>query len=128
MGKNEFRTYLFSRLSEPVITDVRYKMPKFNLEDYLYGAFIVMKGKESHNIVLEFSPWARSYIETRKFVRDQKLEVLPNGGLRMSFWLSSLLEVERWVRWWGEDCTVIGSEGLKERLRRYRDGHLAKLG
>ncbi len=119
--KNEMRTYLLSRVSHPALTEVKFKDPKFDLDKYLFGAFIIMKGNESHDIVLEFSPWAATYIENRTFTRDQKVEKLPDGGLRMSFWLSSLVEVECWVRHWGPNCKVISSEGLKQRLRDYRD-------
>ncbi len=119
--KNEERTYLLSRISKPVVTERTFEDPKFDIDEYLKGAFIIMKGKESHDIVVEFSPWARTYIENRTFTRDQKVKKLPNGGLRMSFWLSCLDEVEMWVRFWGANCKVIGSEGLKDRMRKYRE-------
>ncbi|MBA4147704.1 MAG: transcriptional regulator [Verrucomicrobia bacterium] len=126
--KDAQRTYLLSRAEDIQITDVTFEKPKFCLKKYLKGAFIVMTGDESHDVVVEFEPWAAAYIRNRTFTSDQKVEELPNGRLRISFWLSYLGEVEMWVRHWGKNALVIGPEPLRERMLSYGDWLGGKYG
>ncbi len=114
--KNENRTYLLSRIRDAVVTQDKFEKMKFDLKEYLEGCFIVMKGSESHDIVVEFNAWAAPYIRNRRFVNKQKIEELPNGGVRISFWLSCLGEVEQWIRSHGANAYVVGPEPLRQRM------------
>jgi predicted DNA-binding transcriptional regulator YafY len=121
-GKSgEFRTYMLSRMKEPVLLDEKFKRQKFDLDEYLEGAFIINKGsgKEWFEVVVEFDAWASAYIRNRQFTANQKIDELPGGGLRISMKLTCLEEVEAWVCYWREHARVISPLPLVERLYEY---------
>ncbi|MDB6026455.1 MAG: transcriptional regulator-like protein [Verrucomicrobiales bacterium] len=116
----DYRTYLLSRADCATITEGKFKKPKnFNLDDHLDGAFIIMKGKESHDVVIEFDRWAAAYIRNRRFTRDQKVEELANGGLRISMHLTCLEEVEAWIGYWRTHARAVSPAPLVNRLHDY---------
>ena len=116
----DMRTYMLSRLNSATLGTQKFKKPKdFNLDDYLDGAFIIMKGKESHDVVIEFDSWAAPYIRNRQFTRDQKIAELANGGLRISMHLTCLEEVEAWICYWRTHAKAIGPAPLVNRLHEY---------
>ena len=116
----DYRTYLLSRAACAKVTEEKFKKPKnFNLDDHLDGAFIIMKGKESHDVVIEFDRWAAAYIRHRRFTRDQKIEELENGGLRISMHLTCLEEVEAWICYWRTHARAVSPPALVNRLHDY---------
>jgi predicted DNA-binding transcriptional regulator YafY len=116
----DMRTYMLSRLTSAVSGTEKFKKPKsFYLDDYLDGAFIIMKGKESHDVVIEFDSWAAPYIRNRKFTRDQKIEELGKGALRISMHLTCLEEVEAWICYWRTHAKAVGPTALVNRLHDY---------
>ena len=116
----EMRTYMLSRLRCASVANEKFKKPKnFNLDDHLDGAFIIMKGKESHDVVVEFDSWAAPYIRNRTFTRDQKIEELDNGGLRISMHLTCLEEVEAWICYWRTHARAVSPAPLINRLHDY---------
>ncbi len=119
-GAKDYRTYLLSRAACAEITTEKFKKQKnFNLDDHLDGAFIIMKGKESHDVVIEFDRWAAAYIRQRRFTRDQKVEELENGGLRISMHLTCLEEVEAWICYWRTHSRAVSPPALVNRLHDY---------
>ena len=70
-------------------------------------------------MVVEFDDWAAAFIRNRDFTPDQKIEELPNGGLRISMHLTALEEVEAWVAYWRQHAFVISPPALQERLFAY---------
>ncbi|MDB6027821.1 MAG: helix-turn-helix, type 11 domain protein [Verrucomicrobiales bacterium] len=121
LKSQEPRTYMLSRLSAVEFTEQKFiKKPKnFNLDNHLDGAFIILKGKESHDVVVEFDAWASAYIRNRVFTRDQKVEELNNGGLRISMHLTALEEVEAWICYWRTHARAVGPAALVNRLHDY---------
>jgi predicted DNA-binding transcriptional regulator YafY len=116
----EPRTYMLSRMKKLEITGATFIKPKdYTIEKHFEGAFIVLKGKESHDVVIEFDAWAAAYIRNREFTPDQKIEELPNGGLRISMHLTALEEVEAWVCYWRDHAYVVSPGPLRERLYAY---------
>jgi predicted DNA-binding transcriptional regulator YafY len=115
-----FRTHMLSRISSVEFTQEKFKKPKnFRLDDYLEGAFIILKGNENHDVVIEFDQWASAYIRNRVFTRDQKIEELENGGLRISMHLTALEEVEAWIAYWRTHARAISPPALVNRLHDY---------
>jgi predicted DNA-binding transcriptional regulator YafY len=127
---NDFRTYLLSRLSAPEVLEEKFKRKPFNLDDYLDGAFIIMRGtgKEVYDVTVEFDAWAAAYIRNRQFTRDQKIEELPNRGLRISMRLTCLEEVEAWVAYWREHAYVVSPRPLQERFYKLGQYYVCRYG
>ncbi len=111
------RTFVLTRLSEPMLLSERFDKPKdFNADEYLRGSFGVLKGSEDFEVVIEFDLWASDLLRGRKWHPSQKLIELPNGCAQMQMRLSSLDEIERWILNWGTHATVVRPEQLRERV------------
>ena len=120
--KNKYRTYMLSRMSDIEITNEKFKIPAdFCIKKHFEHAFIVLGGDEEHKVDVEFDAWAAPYIRGRKFMPDQTMEELPNGGLRLKFTVGALEEVAAWVCWWRQHARVHGSPDLINHMRVYRD-------
>ena len=116
----EMRTYMLSRMEKPSLTNEKFKKPKnFSIEKYLDGALIIMKGNESHDVVVEFDRWAAAYVRNREIIKGQTIEEIPGGGLRISFHVTCLEEVEAWVAYWRQHAYVVSPPALQDRFHDY---------
>jgi proteasome accessory factor B len=102
------RTYLFAidRVSKLELTRKRFDYPAdFSPEGLFEGAFGIFQGTEEHAVELVFSdkPWLHRYLTERCWHPTQSFEKLDDGTLRMRFAVSSMVEVEPWIRSFGED-------------------------
>jgi len=85
----------------------------FRVEDYLKGSFRAVRGDGDYRVVLRFrTDVARRFAEKR-WHASQILEPQPDGSLIARMHLSSLVEVKRWVMWWGMDCEVLQPDELR---------------
>jgi predicted DNA-binding transcriptional regulator YafY len=117
----EFKTYLLSRMNDAKVLEEQFKRRHFDIDEYLEGAFIIMKGtgKEWFDVVVEFDSWAAAYVRNRRYTKYQKFDELPDGGLRVSLKLTCLEEVEAWICYWRHHARVVSPLPLVERLYSY---------
>ena len=52
----------------------------------------------------------------RRWHPSQQITELPGGGMRVSFHLDKLEEIEQWVLSWGAHATVVRPQALADRL------------
>jgi predicted DNA-binding transcriptional regulator YafY len=117
VDRADIRTFVLTRLSEPVLTKDRFEKRKdFNPDEYLRGSFGVLKGSEDFEVVIEFDLWASDLLRGRQWHPTQEFVELPNGCAHVRFRLSSLDEIERWVLNWGTHATVVRPNLLRERV------------
>lgn len=115
--RNAIRTFLVTRLSQPVVTDERFEKPKdFDADKYLRGSFTVLKGEADYEVVIEFDAWAADLLRGRQWHPSQEFIELPNRTAQIRMRLSSLDEVERWVLNWGIHATVVRPNELVVRV------------
>ncbi len=117
MDRAAIRTFVLTRLREPVLSSERFKKPKnFNPDEYLRGSFGVLKGTEDYEVVIEFDLWASDLLRGRQWHPTQEFFALPNGCAHVRMRLSSLDEIERWVLNWGIHAMVVRPMQLRERI------------
>jgi predicted DNA-binding transcriptional regulator YafY len=86
----------------------------FRAEDYMKGSFRAMRGEGEYDVVLRFrADIARRFAEKR-WHASQVVEAQSNGSLIVRMHLSSLVEIRRWVMWWGLDCEVLEPQELRD--------------
>jgi proteasome accessory factor B len=113
------RTFVFFRVTELKLTDERFTvMPQFDLNKELEGSMGVFKGKEKHEVVIEFDAWGADDVRGRTWHGSQKLTNQPDGSLLVKMTLNNLDEVERWVLGFGEHARVIEPKELRERVEK----------
>lgn len=116
--RQEVRTFALDRITRIALTDSSFEVqPGFSIEKYLADSLTIERG-EPRKVVIEFSPEEAVYIQGRKWHKSQILEVLPDGGLRMTLTIGGLGEVKRWVMSMGPNAWVREPADLKEEIRR----------
>ncbi len=73
----------------------------FRVEDYLRGSFRAFRGGNDHHVVLRFKPEVARRFAEKKWHASQLLEPQPDGSLIARLHLNNLVEIKRWVMWWG---------------------------
>lgn len=100
-------------------TDYFARPADFDISTYLGNSFRAVRGDsdESWNVILRFRPEMAGRIQEKVWHHTQQLERQPDGFLLMKLHVSSLVEIRRWVMFWGADCEVIGPEELRRQIR-----------
>ncbi|MBP8261708.1 MAG: WYL domain-containing protein [Verrucomicrobia bacterium] len=118
VDRQDMRTFVLTRLSDPEITDDRFVIPEsFDPNHYLKGAFSAFKGKADYEVVIDFDIWATDLIRGRQWHASQEITLLPQGCSRMRLRLSSIEEMVGWVLSWGAHATVVRPIELVNRVR-----------
>jgi proteasome accessory factor B len=113
------RTFVPMRIQSAVPTGKTFNRPKkFSLENWLRGSFGVVQGTGDYQVVLRFPAAAADYLREKKWHESQQLRDLPDGGVEVSFRLSGLTEVQRWVLSWGGHCQVVAPPELVAAVRQ----------
>ncbi len=76
----------------------------------------VVFGDEQFDVTVDFTPQAAVRVRETTWHVTQRLEELPDGGVRLRFVLPSLLEFVPWVLGWGAGATVVGPGALRDQI------------
>lgn len=96
-----------------------FTMPAgFKLEDVLHGAFGPHLPDEDgpHDILVEFAADKAAYVTSRTWHDSQRVEVMPDGAVRVSMHLPALGPVRSWVLEWGAAARALEPNKLVEAI------------
>jgi predicted DNA-binding transcriptional regulator YafY len=98
----------------------------FSVQAYLGNSFRAVRGEgPGYRVALRFTPGSAGRIAEKSWHRSQEAERTADGGLVLRLEVSELVEVKRWVLFWGADCEVLEPAELREQiveeLRRLRE-------
>jgi predicted DNA-binding transcriptional regulator YafY len=71
------------------------------------NAFGIFDDGQLLDVKLKFSRAVAFYVEERTWHPSQKLKRHKDGSLTLNFRASGRIEIERWIRGWGEECEVL---------------------
>jgi len=95
-----------------------FKTPSdFNMKDYFHSSFGIYKGKSIQEVTLRFTPEKAKWIKDQVWHKDQKVKLLKDGSLEISFPVSDFSEVEREILRHGSDVEVIKPKSLRELIK-----------
>lgn len=77
-----------------------------------------MHGGKPERVVIAFDAYQSRWIRERQYHPSQSIEELPNGGLLLSFEVTGLSEVKRWVMAYGSHATVRQPVALRHDIAR----------
>ena len=100
-------------------TGETFAAPKdFDISTYLGNSFRAVRGDsdQTWNVTLKFRPSMAGRLQEKIWHHTQQLEPQPDGSLLIKLNVSSLVEIRRWVLYWGEDCQVLEPEELREQI------------
>ena len=125
--RNDIRMFAVQRILSLRETGETFDRPAdFRVEDYLRGSFRAVRGDGDYHVVLRFrADVARRFTEKR-WHASQVLERQRDGTLIARMQLSSLVEIKRWIMWWGLDCEVLQPDELRTSIASELRGMLAR--
>jgi len=116
-AKRDLRTFALHRLTRPQLTAEKFTKPKnFDPAELLRGSLNVFKGREDHDILIQFDPWAADEIRDRRWHSSQQITNFPNGSCQLRLRLSSLEEITGWILSFGIHATVLQRSTLAQRI------------
>ena len=113
------RMFVPSRIRSARETGERFERPaEFRIEDYLDGTFRAMRGEgKPSRVRLRFTAEAARYVREKEWHPTQQLKEQRDGGVELTFRLSHLEEVKRWVMSYGAKCRVLEPAELRGMVR-----------
>jgi predicted DNA-binding transcriptional regulator YafY len=116
-GTTEPRNWRLDRMSGFVVSNEAAAAPaEFDLHRYANASFGVFRDKVE-DVVLRVSSGARPDAIHWQFHPDQNVEMLDDGGFRVRFRASGMLELAWHLFTWGTQITVEGPERLRQIMR-----------
>jgi proteasome accessory factor B len=118
LGRKDLRTFVLNRIVHLGKPGARFEKPAdFDIEERLRSCFGVFRETHTYKVRIRFDAFAARLVAERAWHPSQVLKTFRNGEVELSFTLSSLIEVERWVLSWGRHATVQTPKELRERIR-----------
>lgn len=123
LDRDAIRVFVVGRIREPQLTSGRFKRPEgFSGKEYLKRSFGIFRGNADYRVVIDLDPWAADVFRDRRWHSSQQVEQTAEGGMRVSFQLDNLEEIESWVLAWGLHATVLEPRELATRVARIAQG------
>jgi proteasome accessory factor B len=117
--KQDFRDFLCSRVLAVEHTNVTFLPdPDFSLDQHKKDSQLFASEAPSIEIVAEFDKYAAHWIRLKKVHVSQKVLERSDGSLEVSFQVSSLENIMRWILSFGEHARILAPLELQERVRR----------
>jgi predicted DNA-binding transcriptional regulator YafY len=117
--RQDTRMFAIQRVQSVRETGEGFVRPSgFRIAEFLKGSFRAVRGDGDYHVVLRFrSDVARRFAE-KQWHASQVLEAQTDGTLIARMQVSSLVEIKRWVMWWGIDCEVLEPAELRDLITR----------
>jgi predicted DNA-binding transcriptional regulator YafY len=116
--RNEIRDFALSRISGGKVLTQSFKTPAdFDFKKYFLSTFGLYKGKSTKEVTLRFTPEKSKWIKDQIWHKDQKVKLLKDGSLEISFPVSDFSEIKREILKHGDAVMVIKPESLRELIK-----------
>ncbi len=114
--KQAIRTFVIARFKKDKLAwgGERFQRPKgFNPVAYLGSSLGIHVGECRHIVECRISPAGAHHVEERLWHKSQKVQRETDGGCKITFEVSDLGDVKRWVLAFGSDCEVLAPQELR---------------
>ena len=112
--REDVRTFRPSRIRSIKETGEQFARPAdFDVTRYFDGAFGIVHGDKPQLVRLLLGGLASRYVLERKWHPSQKERRRRDGRVEISFRLTHLAEIKRWVLAWGSECEVLAPAELR---------------
>jgi predicted DNA-binding transcriptional regulator YafY len=116
----ELRTFKLERIEyAELLEKAPFKVPAdFDGPALLERAWGVMYGDEEPvEVHLRFSTWVERRVKETIWHPSQRI-VDTQDGCEMTLQIGDMLEIENWIRGWGDDCEVLAPASLREKIAK----------
>jgi predicted DNA-binding transcriptional regulator YafY len=116
--RDEIRDFALSRISETKVLSKSFKTPAdFDFKKYFLSTFGLYKGKSTKEVTLRFTPEKSKWIKDQIWHKDQKVKLLKDGSLEISFPVSDFSEIKREILKHGDAVEVIKPKNLRNLIK-----------
>jgi predicted DNA-binding transcriptional regulator YafY len=117
--KQDYRDFLCSRILGVEHTNTTFLPdPDFSLEAHKRESQLFASDAPSVEVVAEFDKYAAHWIRLREVHPSQTVVERGDGSLEISFRVSSLENIIRWILSFGEHARILAPLELQDRVRR----------
>jgi predicted DNA-binding transcriptional regulator YafY len=118
LEKDEVRTYILARMADPSwsVEKPITRPAGFNPTFYFGTSFGAWTGRGKTIVKLRINAEGAHHVTERFWHDSQKVVSLPSGEVEVSFKLSDLNDVTRWILSFGASCRVLEPEGLRNAV------------
>ena len=112
------RDFALSRISEAKVLTESFKIPDdFEFKKYFLSTFGLYKGKSTKEVTLRFTPEKSKWIKEQIWHKKQKVKLLKDGSLELSFPVSDFSEITREILKHGDAVEVIKPKTLRDLIK-----------
>ena len=118
--RGEVRMFKVDRIRGLARTGEHFPLPEqFDLAGYLGQTWGLLRGEagEPEEVVLEFSAAAGRWVRDEEWHPSQRVEDLPDGRVRLVFYVGITPELRRWVLGFGRQARVVRPASLAAWVR-----------
>ncbi|MDQ7028976.1 MAG: WYL domain-containing protein [Ardenticatenia bacterium] len=110
-------TFKMERIRQAELLDETFELP----EDFLPARILrqswgIIWDESVEEVVLRFSPEVARRVDESVWHPSQEVEELPDGGRLMRLRVSGTLEIEPWIKSWGNAVEVLTPQHLREKM------------
>jgi predicted DNA-binding transcriptional regulator YafY len=117
--KQDYRDFLCSRIMAVEHTNVTFiPDPDFSLEEHKRTSQLFASEAPEVEIVAEFDKFAAHWIRLKQIHPSQVVLERSDGSLEVSFKVTSMENLMRWILSFGEHARILAPLELQERVRR----------
>ncbi len=117
--RDDWRKFMLSRMDGVRLLDRRFELrPRNQWQQQLEGGFGIFQGGVKQIIKLKFNPFRAPWIREQVWHEEQSIDLLPDGGLLLSFPACHLHEVKMKVMQFGADVEVVEPEELRDSVSK----------
>lgn len=117
--KQDYRDFLCSRIMAVEHSNVTFLAdPDFSLETHKKESQLFASEAPTIEVVAEFDKYAAHWIRLKQVHPSQKVLERSDGSLEVSFKVSSMENIMRWILSFGEHARILAPLELQERVRR----------
>ena len=117
--RKEVLQFKVDRVRAAVLLDTTYVIPAdFDVDAYLGHSWGIMRGAagEPETVELLFEPEAGRWVAEEHWHKSQQSEVLPDGRVRVTFFVGITPEMVSWLLYYGARAQVVAPAWLRERV------------
>jgi predicted DNA-binding transcriptional regulator YafY len=115
--RGEMRHFLLSRVIDADLTDEPFPVPEsFDVTEYLAESFGAERGNSAVGVSIRFDSYQARWIREREWHPTQRVQELDDGGLILSFRVTGLDEVKRWVLQHGSHAEALEPPELRSAI------------
>lgn len=117
VGHDEYRVYILARFRKAIVGQIHFaRKADFDPEPYVASALGIHSGKGNIEVSLLIAAPGAHHVLERHWHKSQRCKQRPDGSVEVTFTLSDLGDLTRWVLSFGADCEVLSPKSLRETI------------